>query len=138
MSTEKNFVVVTNINYNKDSYYLVRFTVKDKSCLLKSENNQLTKYGIAVKQTLERVNKNSGRVRMVSYIITPYYTEFVILSKHRITDIVNKGNRTLPLFLSYFKKLSERAAGAYVWQSNYAYRKLSAKKELAETVNRNT
>ncbi len=133
MSTHKKYVIVTNLNYNKDSYYLVRFTVRDKSRLLKNENG-LTNYGKAVKASLDRVNRNHGRARMVTYAITPYFVQFVVCLKQITTDITVKDSRTFPMFLKALRKLTEDTAESRIWQEDFAYRKISGKKMLMDEI----
>ncbi|MBR4305990.1 MAG: hypothetical protein IKT78_04010 [Ruminiclostridium sp.] len=124
------FTLLTSLDYNSDSYYLIRVPVKSLDVVLQ-EDNQLTECGMKVKEVLAQAENRKGRVAVLYYILMPHYAELLIYAKHSKTKKdKNAHNDTARAFMSVFKKLTEEKYGEELWQDSYSCYRIKSGREL--------
>jgi len=84
----------------------------------------LTKYGMAVKERLEEMDRVYGYVALLKYVIMPNHVHILL----QVTDGPSRtpapaerdcANQTIPAFVSALKRMTNRVCGVPLWQRGY-------------------
>ncbi len=121
-------------DYNQNGAYFVTICTKDRKCILSNivgdgvfdvPKIYLSKYGKIVKNRIDEMNIMYDNIFVEKYIIMPNHIHLVIRINN-ITEIQNGTSRTasptnstIPLFVSTFKRLTNKQIGNKIWQRSY-------------------
>jgi len=90
--------------------------------LLDVPKNELSKYGMIVKNTIEFINENNEDIIIDKYVIMPNHIHLIVLvngGTSRMPSRTDKENETIPKFVSSLKRFVNKEVEKNIFHRSY-------------------
>ena len=124
-----------NYNYSQSEAYFITVCAKEKQMLfgsivgggvLDAPQMQLSRYGKVVEQQLLTMAAQYKNIRLEKYVVMPNHIHLLLLLEQGLSRASgtppptnDRANETIPRYVSTFKRFTNKAAEADLWQRGY-------------------
>jgi len=131
---ERKHTRLKHYDYSQNGMYFLTICAAESRCLFAHVRVgggvpdapwvTLTKYGMAIKERLEEMNRVYGHVVLLKYVIIPNHIHILLQVEDRPSGTPapterDRANQTIPAFVSTLKRMTNRTCGVPLWQRGY-------------------